>query len=267
MSKMKETTVITAAETIQNGFSLISNEKLLRLYATMLKCRMIHERVRILIKQKAASGRGLAAQNASLGMEAATVGVTLDLLPEDALLPHPGDYIPFFIRGLEVRALLNTLLEPSTAKTTPSAQLKLATDAAMLNKVSGNKKIAVVISNRDTNAGPWLKSLAYAEAHDLPILFLSWNHTPQKKAHRIPAVTVDGNDVVAVYRVASEAIAHARIANGPTLIECRTDASHHEDPIENMEKYLRRKGKFSEEWKRAEGARFKKELDKAAARA
>ncbi|MGA3136616.1 MAG: thiamine pyrophosphate-dependent enzyme [Terracidiphilus sp.] len=98
-----------------------------------------------------------------------------------------------------------------------------------------------------------------------------------------PAITVDGNDIVAVYRVASEAIAHARKGNGPTLIECQTGRSdgHSEigsgkfrdpaeverwkagDPILKMEKYLIRKGLFSEEFKKQIAGEFSKELNAA----
>ena len=41
-------------------------------------------------------------------------------------------------------------------------------------------------------------------------------------ASGIPGVAVDGNDVMAVYEAASEAIARARKGQGPTLIECKT---------------------------------------------
>jgi TPP-dependent pyruvate/acetoin dehydrogenase alpha subunit len=51
---------------------------------------------------------------------------------------------------------------------------------------------------------------------------------------------VDGNDVVAVYRVASEAIAHARKGHGPTLIDCRLSIPA--DPLQNMRNYLIGKG-------------------------
>ena len=42
------------------------------------------------------------------------------------------------------------------------------------------------------------------------------------QGYGIPGITVDGNDVVAVYRVAQEAIHRARIGDGPTLIEGKT---------------------------------------------
>ena len=49
----------------------------------------------------------------------------------------------------------------------------------------------------------------------------------------MPGVEVDGQDVVAVYQAAGEAIQRARAGEGPTLIECRTYryVGHHEgDP-------------------------------------
>ena len=38
----------------------------------------------------------------------------------------------------------------------------------------------------------------------------------------IVGVSVDGNDVLAVYEATRNAVAHAREGHGPTLIECRT---------------------------------------------
>jgi len=41
-------------------------------------------------------------------------------------------------------------------------------------------------------------------------------------AYGINACAVDGNDVLAVYAAAQEAVGRARAGGGPTLIECRT---------------------------------------------
>jgi len=45
-------------------------------------------------------------------------------------------------------------------------------------------------------------------------------------AYGIPDVTVDGNDVIAVYEAVHEAVARARKGRGPTLIECKTYRWH-----------------------------------------
>jgi TPP-dependent pyruvate/acetoin dehydrogenase alpha subunit len=259
--KAKETSALTGTPPIQNGFSLISNEKLLQLYATMLKCRAIQERLRILVKENK-----LAVSLDAFGnQEAASVGVTIDLLPEDTVSPQPGDIIPFFISGLPLQDLLRSLLRPISPARSIAAQFKTAIKAARLNKLSNNKRIAVAISGESASIGPWQEAQASAELHGLPMIFLSWNHIPLKtKAHRLPAITVDGNDVVAVYRVACEAIAHARIGNGPTLIECQPYILDPGDPILNMEKYLIRKGIFSKEFEHRITAKFSRELNAAA---
>jgi pyruvate dehydrogenase E1 component alpha subunit len=41
-------------------------------------------------------------------------------------------------------------------------------------------------------------------------------------AYAMPGVTVDGNDVDAVYEVTKQAVDRARAGKGPTLIECET---------------------------------------------
>ena len=49
----------------------------------------------------------------------------------------------------------------------------------------------------------------------------------------MPGVTVDGNDVLAVYEAAGKAVQRARLGEGPTLLECKTYRwrGHHEgDP-------------------------------------
>ena len=49
-------------------------------------------------------------------------------------------------------------------------------------------------------------------------------HDLAKRAigYGIPGVTIDGNDVFAVYDEAQKAVARARAGEGPTLIECKT---------------------------------------------
>ena len=41
-------------------------------------------------------------------------------------------------------------------------------------------------------------------------------------AYGLPGIEVDGNDVLAVYAAAGEAVDRARAGGGPTLIECKT---------------------------------------------
>jgi TPP-dependent pyruvate/acetoin dehydrogenase alpha subunit len=263
-AKTRERTALTQPPPFQNGFSLISNGRLLQLYVTMLRCRLIHERICILLKQNELAEANLTIQNASWGQEAAVVGVTIGLLAEDSIFPRPGDFIPFFIRNLQLEELFRALVDSADSSSTTAAQLKLALDAAMVKKVSGNKNISVAISGQSKSSSSWQRALAHAGRHELPVIFVSWNHIPPKtKIHSVPVITVDGNDVVAVYRVATEAMAQARMGNGPTLIECVTETQNPGDPIQTMGSYLTRKGLFSETLKAKEASKFSRELEVA----
>ncbi len=89
------------------------------------------------------------------------------------------------------------------------------------------------------NNGAFHEGLNLASIWKLPVLFVCENNqyateVPFSYASGIPDVgrraanygmpgfEVDGNDVLEVYRIAGEAIEHARRGAGPTLIECKT---------------------------------------------
>jgi pyruvate dehydrogenase E1 component alpha subunit len=68
-------------------------------------------------------------------------------------------------------------------------------------------------------------------------------------AYGIPGLTVDGNDVLAVYAAACEAIDRARHGEGPTLLECmsyRITGHSRRDPC-NYQPEEERKGAIENE--------------------
>jgi 2-oxoisovalerate dehydrogenase E1 component len=90
-----------------------------------------------------------------------------------------------------------------------------------------------------SNNGAFHEGLNMASVWKLPVLFVCENNqyateialtkiagnpnvAERAVAYGMPGVVVDGNDVVAVWQAAGEAIARARAGGGPTLIECRT---------------------------------------------
>ena len=75
-----------------------------------------------------------------------------------------------------------------------------------------------------------------------------------------PGVIVDGQDVVAVWRVAQESIHRARNGGGATLIDCRMEAER--DPLAHMEHYLRKRSLWDEEWRKQVEERLRGELGK-----
>jgi TPP-dependent pyruvate/acetoin dehydrogenase alpha subunit len=278
-STKEESAVATAALAGNHGFSLISNEKLLQLYTSMVKGRMIEERTRIFFERRNLNGDFYDA----IGREAAAAGVAIDLMPEDTVVPSQRDLILNVIKGVPLTSIFKMLFS-GAAQPGLADRLNLATNSAMANKMEKNGKISVAFSSDEsTSLDIWNDALMSAGVNRLPILFVcqtSLTTGPESlnvqtraaeislkaQACGFPSITVDGSDVVAVYRVATEAIAHARKDNGPTLIECRSYRSdgHAEiDPIPKMEAYLSRKGLFSEKLKREVAGAFSKELDAA----
>ena len=131
-----------------NGFSLISNDKLLQIYITMLKCRMLQDRIRTLAKQNGSIGA-----YATTGQEALAAGVALDLLPSDTLAPSPGGIIPCFVKGLplaHISCCAFSEKRPARPRYAPlnlvppsfslRVQLERALDAARVNKTARTKR-------------------------------------------------------------------------------------------------------------------------------
>ena len=74
----------------------------------------------------------------------------------------------------------------------------------------------------------------YATATPLTMATRNTNIASKAAAYGFPGVAVDGNDVVAVWQAAGEAIRRARAGEGPTLIESLTyrQVGHQEgDPV------------------------------------
>ena len=89
------------------------------------------------------------------------------------------------------------------------------------------------------NEGAFHESLNMAAIWNLPIIYLCENNqyamsmafekafkieqiSDRAGAYGMPGVTIDGNDVIAVYKAVQTAAKHAREGNGPTLIEAIT---------------------------------------------
>ncbi|NPV40944.1 MAG: thiamine pyrophosphate-dependent dehydrogenase E1 component subunit alpha [Anaerolineae bacterium] len=90
-----------------------------------------------------------------------------------------------------------------------------------------------------SNEGAFHESLNMAAIWDLPVIYLCENNqyamsmaferafrieqvSERAAAYGMVGLTIDGNDVIAVYKAVSEAAERARKGNGPTLIEAVT---------------------------------------------
>ena len=102
---------------------------------------------------------------------------------------------------------------------------------------------ACFFGDGSTNQSTFHESLNLASIWKLPIVFVCENNhygismsqdrhqaikdiSDRAAAYNIPGVSVDGNDPMAVYEAAQEAVARARAGKGPTLIECKTYRQH-----------------------------------------
>jgi pyruvate dehydrogenase E1 component alpha subunit len=119
--------------------------------------------------------------------------------------------------------------------------IPIAAGAALGLRLQG-KKDAVVVSffgDGASNEGAFHEGLNLAAVWDLPVVFVCENNkygmsmstelstrianlAERAAGYGIAGVSVDGNDVQAVYEAASEAFARARSGGGPTLIESVT---------------------------------------------
>jgi 2-oxoisovalerate dehydrogenase E1 component len=114
------------------------------------------------------------------------------------------------------------------------------------------------------NNGAFHEGLNLAGIWKLPVLFVCENNqyatevpfayaagnpgvAGRAASYGMPGVEVDGNDVLAVYRRAGEAIQRARNGGGPTLLECKTYRTRAH--AEGMGDFTYRSREEVEEWK------------------
>ena len=160
--------------------------------------------------------------------------------------------------------------------------------------------VAIFFSDGASNNGVFAESVNLAAIWDLPVVFVLENNdyavsTPVKQTSRtcdlyrrakgycVKAMPVDGNDVLAVYEKAKEAVTDCRSGKGPALIEAKTyrHMGHHvndpgtympkekleyfkaRDPVKRGRQYLLEKAGLSEEEITDIEAEIEKEMDEA----
>jgi pyruvate dehydrogenase E1 component alpha subunit len=110
--------------------------------------------------------------------------------------------------------------------------------------VRGTDQVAVTFFGEGaTSMGVVHESMNLAAVWRLPVVFVCENNgyaqaTPSEyalacdrvadraAAYRMPGVRVDGQDVLAVFAAADEAVRRARAGGGPSLVECMTYRFH-----------------------------------------
>jgi pyruvate dehydrogenase E1 component alpha subunit len=118
--------------------------------------------------------------------------------------------------------------------------LPIANGLALGSQMSDDGRVTVVtFGDGATNIGAFHEALNLASVWKLPVIFLCQNnlyaeHTKfahgtavdnvadRAASYKMPGVIVNGNDPVAMWTVAREAVERARSGGGPTLIEAKT---------------------------------------------
>jgi TPP-dependent pyruvate/acetoin dehydrogenase alpha subunit len=241
---------------------LISNEQLRKLYVTLLRTRLLRERNRIKTPSAPLVAR-----------EAIVTGTVTHLNDSDAVMPVAGDRLAALARGHALRRILAARPLPGILTPAPTAEARFAIATGYAMARQGSSEITVAFS------GPGIASLdalqpalAYAAQHKLGIVFMietaadadvsSARLTEPLGLYGIPVV---GNDVIAVYRVAQEAIQRARRGVGPTLIDCKpwplpAKKDDPADPVRRLEQALERRGLAIGKLKARTVAAFRREL-------
>ena len=232
----KSTKPAASAQAEKNGFSLISNETLKALYADLLKCQRV-------------------VKNGAF-FDALPTGVLMDLQDGDAVVSANADAAVRLKRKGKPAAGVSA---------SPNASLDAFLGAGLLAQARRSRKVGVVFGEADADG--WQDAVEVARVHGLALIFVSRAHeVDEKEALRairrnakkrkpmksepavgyLPRIHVDANDVVAVYRVAHEAIDRARRGRGATWIEgvpFKPEGKRSgPDAVAGMEQYLRGKG-------------------------
>jgi 2-oxoisovalerate dehydrogenase E1 component len=201
----------------------------------------------------------------SIGQEATAVGVCFALRAGDYMTTTHRGHGHMLAKGANVNGMMAELFGKQTglckgkggsmhvteaavgalgANGIVGAPYLIAAGAALSARHQANDRVAVAFSGDGaTNQGMFHEALNFAAVLKLPAVFVVENNlygefTPLDKhasirqlsdraaAYGMPGVTVDGNDVWAVYDEARQAVARARRGEGPTLLECLTYRWH-----------------------------------------
>ncbi len=209
---------------------------------------------------------------------AAAAAVCANLTPEDLLLVPRGMGIALApLRknpGQETTRTQPPTVEqprseaPAVAVALGAATAALRTGSLVCILLPPSARLDEALSPRQKKSFPltWSEAGEYAAAQRLPLLFVSdgargtRNDPAQPPAHEqgappYPAIPVDRDDTLAIYRVAFECGSRARSGGGPSHIRClpftlRGDATPPTDALTRIEAMLRKRGAFDKAWKR-----------------
>jgi len=235
----------------------LDKKRLLEIFTDLVKVRRLEETLVELFT----AGEFPGWIHSDLGQEAVGIGVALNLRQDDYITSTHRSRAVFVGKGIDLKSFMAETFAKSDGTcqgragemrfmdidrgilgytVTVGAWIPFAVGVAFSCKYRGTDQVSVAFfGDGAVDSGPFHEALNVASVMKLPVLFLCENNgwaqfTPQsatasvprisKKAvaYNMPGKTVDGNDVIAVYEAAREAIDYVRGGNGPMLLECTT---------------------------------------------
>ena len=236
--------------------SQIPIETLLDMYRRMTTIRKFEETVYDVYS------RGIMPGLAHLytGMEAVAVGVCVNLKATDNITSTHRGHGHLLAKGGEPKRMFAELLGKAAgynhgkggsmhiadlslgilgANGIVAGGMGIAAGAGLSAKVRGEDRVSIAFfGDGALNEGLFYETANMASLWKLPVVYVMENNTygeytstarstagsgpARAEALGIPAVCVDGNDVIAVYGAARWAIDEARAGNGPRFVECQT---------------------------------------------
>jgi pyruvate dehydrogenase E1 component alpha subunit len=264
------------------------------LYAWMLLSRAFDERCLNLQRQ----GR-ISFFVTATGQEASQIGSAAALNDADWIFPAYREPTAALMRGAPLRALIDQLMgnaaDLSLGRQMPGhytfanirytsisspigTQIPQAVGSAMAAKIRGRRIVTIAyFGDGATSSSDFHSGLNFAGVYHAPTVFFCQNNqwaismpvrrqtasgtlAVKAKAYGFPGVRVDGNDLMAVYRVTREAVERARRGDGPTLIESVTYRMHSHTTSDDATRY--RSGEEVAGWRRRDPIeRFRRHLE------
>jgi pyruvate dehydrogenase E1 component alpha subunit len=246
----------------------LSQAQRVDLYEKMVTIRLFEEKIQDLYARGAVPGL----VHLYIGEEAVAAGACAGLKKGDYITSTHRGHGHVIAKGAELKYMMAELFGKKTgyckgkggsmhiadveigilgANGIAGGGLPIAVGAGLSAKLRNTDQVTVCFfGDASSNNGTFHESLNFAAVHRLPVVFVCENNlygisVSQKQhqaiqdisiravAYNMPGVTVDGNDVLAVYEAVGKAIQRARTGEGPTLVECKTYRwrGHHEgDP-------------------------------------
>jgi len=236
---------------------MVEKTKLIEMYRQMLTIRFFEEKVFELYGQNLVPGT----IHLYAGEEAVAVGVCANLHRDDYITSTHRGHGHCIAKGADLGKVMAEILGKKEgyckgkggsmhiadftigmlgATAVVGAGIPIAAGAGLSIKLrSTDQVVACFFGEGASNQGTFHEGINMAAIWKLPVVFVCENNlyamgtrqslvmsveniADRAVAYGIPGVTVDGNDVLAVYEAASEAVNRARRGGGPTLIECKT---------------------------------------------